>query len=253
MSLRLIQRAVALIFVLVSSILRFWLKRLGGPLAPEQRARWVQQTCIRVLRSIDVHCEVEGVVPTQGLVVSNHLSYMDIVILSAVMPCFFVAKAEIDAWPYFGRAARVGGTMFIDRSSLASAGQVSAMIAERLKLSIPVLFFPEGTSTDGNMLRFHSRLFQPAIEAGIPITAASISYVTDDGTPERELCWFGDDAFAPHLLKTLKSAGFHAMLHFGQPRVYEYRRVAANETFAEIEAMRTSTAQQETVELAQPV
>ena len=96
------------------------------------------------------------------LVVANHLSYLDIVILSAAMPCFFVAKAEIDKWPYFGKAARVGGTMFIDRSSLASAERVAAMIGERLKLPVPVLFFPEGTSTDGTMLRFHSQ----AIRAG---------------------------------------------------------------------------------------
>ncbi len=132
MRLRLIRRAVALGFVLVSSILRFWLIRLRGPLTHEQRAHWVQSTCVRVLRSMEIRCEVEGAVPAQGLVVSNHLSYLDILILSAAMPCFFVAKAEIDAWPYFGKAARVGGTIFIDRSSLASAERVTAEVAERL-------------------------------------------------------------------------------------------------------------------------
>src|SRR5262249_10931227 len=104
MNLRFIKRALALGFVLVSSILRFWLARLRGPLTPEQRARWVQRTCIRVLRSMEIQCEIEGSVPTHGLVVSNHLSYLDIVVLSAAMPCFFVAKAEVDKWPYFGRA-----------------------------------------------------------------------------------------------------------------------------------------------------
>ena len=252
MSLRVIRRSVALAFVLVSSIFRFWLMRLLGPLSPEQRARWVQQTCIRVLRSIDIRCEVEGPIPKHGLIVSNHLSYIDILIISAAMPCFFVAKAEIDEWPYFGRAARVGGTIFIDRSSLASAEQVSAIIADRLKLPIPVLFFPEGTSTDGTMLRFHSRLFQPAIEAGIPITAASIRYVMEDGTPERELCWFGDDAFAPHLLKTLQSPGFQARLRFGKPRVYPHRRVAADKTYEEIAVMRDGAKQVEEVESLQP-
>ena len=126
------------------------------------------------------------------------------------------------------------------------------MITERLKLPIPVLFFPEGTSTDGNMLRFHSRLFQPAIEGGIPVTAASITYVADDGTPERELCWFGDDAFAPHLLKTLKSPGFHARLYFGQPCVYPHRRIAADETFKEISARRAGVTQTEMVDRLQP-
>jgi lyso-ornithine lipid O-acyltransferase len=240
MSLRVIRRAVALAFVLIMSIARFWLMRLSGPRTLERRARWVQQTCRHVLRSMDIQCSVEGPIPTHGLVVANHLSYLDIVILSAAMPCFFVAKSEIDAWPYFGKAARVGGTMFINRSSLASAEKVAAMISERLKLPIPILFFPEGTSTDGNMLRFHSRLFEPAIKTGNPITAASIRYVISDGTAERELCWFGDETFGPHLLKTLNTPGFHAELQFGQPRAYPHRRVAADETFAEISAMRES-------------
>lgn len=233
-----IRRAVALAFVLIISIVRFWLMRLSGPRTLERRARWVQDTCIRVLRSMDIQSKAEGEIPTHGLVVSNHLSYLDIVVLSAAMPCFFIAKSEISEWPYFGKAARVGGTLFIDRSSLSSAGRVATMISERLSVPIPVLFFPEGTSTDGTLLRFHSRLFEPAIAAGAPVTAVSIRYVARDGSPERELCWFGDDSFGPHLLKTLKSPGFHAELSFGKPRVYEHRRTAAKETFAEIAALR---------------
>ncbi len=130
---------------------------------------------------------------------------------------------------------------------------VAAMIGERLKLPVPVLFFPEGTSTDGTMLRFHSRLFEPAIVAGAPITAASIRYVISDGTPERELCWYGDETSRPHLLKTLNTAGFHAELRFGEPRVYPHRRVAADETFAEISAMRESVLHRDEAEMLQPV
>lgn len=249
MKVRVIRRAVALAFVLIASIIRFWLMRLGGHRTLERRARWVQKTCVHVLRSMDIHCHVEGPVPTHGLVVANHLSYLDIVILSAAMPCFFVAKAEIDAWPYFGKAARLGGTMFINRSSLASAEKVATTISDRLKLPIPVLFFPEGTSTDGNMMPFHSRLFEPAIRAGSPITAASIRYVMSEGTPERELCWFGDETFGPHLLRTLNTPGFHAELRFTAPRVYLHRREAANETFAEIAAMREDRFKSEETEL----
>lgn len=247
-----IRRAVALGFVLISSIFHFWLIRLRGPLTLELRARWVHETCIRVLRSIGIDCRVDGKVPACGLVVANHLSYLDILMLSATMPCLFVAKQEIGAWPYFGWAARVGGTMFLDRSSLASAQKVSDTIGERLKLPVPVLFFPEGTSTDGTMLRFHSRLFEPAIVSGAPVTAASIRYVISDGTPERELCWFGDDSFAPHLLRTLNTPGFHAELRFGEPRVYSHRRIAADETFAEIARMRSGAVKREEVEALQP-
>jgi 1-acyl-sn-glycerol-3-phosphate acyltransferase len=238
MNMRMVRRAVTLGYVLATCVVHFWLMRLKGPRTFEQRALWLQNTCTRILRSLGIRVEVEGAVPARGLVVANHLSYLDIVILSAAMPCFFVAKTEIDAWPYFGRAARAGGTIFIDRSSRASAEQVADEIAERLALPVPILFFPEGTSTDGMMLPFHPRLFEPAIRSGAPVTAASVQYVINDGTPERELCWFGDDAFAPHLLKTLKTPGFHARLRFGPPRTYPNRRVAAEETFAEIAALR---------------
>lgn len=238
MSLRLFRRAVTLGFALITNILCFWILRLSGPRTLERRALWLQESCKRVLRSMDIHCDLEGPIPTRGLVVANHLSYLDILVLSAAVPCFFVAKAEVGRWPYFGKAARVGGTLFLDRASLASAEKIAGTIDERLKLPIPVLLFPEGTSTDGTMRRFHARLFEPAIRGGAPITAAAIRYVTSDGAPERELCWYGDASFGPHLLKVLGMPRFCAKLRFAGPRVYADRRIAAKETFAEIALMR---------------
>ena len=120
------------------------------------------------------------------------------------MPSFFVSKAEIQRWPYFGEAARSGGTIFIDRKSRASTAEVAAQIGERLKLPIPVLLFPEGTSSDGTqVLRFHSSLFEPAIAAGASVTALCGPYELEAGLQERDLCWFDDTAFIPHLWKTL--------------------------------------------------
>src|ERR1039458_6437591 len=99
----------------------------------------------------------------------------------------------------------------LDRSSLASAMTVAEQMTERLKLPVPVLLFPEGTSTDGGqLLRFHSRLIDPATTAGAPITAAGIRYVLEDGVKERELCWYGDEEFLTHLWKVLGVAGFSA-------------------------------------------
>jgi 1-acyl-sn-glycerol-3-phosphate acyltransferase len=192
-----------------------------------------------VVASLGIRAHVEGAPPARGVVVSNHLSYLDVAIFSTTMKCFFVAKAEISKWPYFGEAARSGGTIFIDRSSLASAEVVAAEMSERLSLPVPILFFPEGTSSDGSsVLQFHSRLFEPAAVARAPVTAASIRYVLADGTPEKELCWFGDDGFLPHLWKTLGTAGFTAEVRFGEPRVYTDRRAAAQTTRDEIVAMR---------------
>jgi len=240
-SLRACRRAVVLAYVLVKCILRFWWMRLRGPRTLERRALWLQKTCNDVLDSLEIRHSVEGRPPRSGLVVSNHLSYLDIVVLSGAMPCFFVSKAEVVDWPFFGKAARSGGTLFIDRSSLASAGRVAEMISDRLKLPVPVLFFPEGTSTDGStVLRFHSRLFEPAIAARAPITAASVRYSMEDGTPERELCWYGDDKFFSHLVKTLNSARISAAVRFGDARTFTDRRVAADETHDEVVAMRAA-------------
>jgi 1-acyl-sn-glycerol-3-phosphate acyltransferase len=243
MIFRRLQRAVALAFVLALCVVRYWLKRLRGPLTLEQRAMWLHQSAIIILKSLGIKSRVEGQPPACGLVVSNHLSYLDIIIISAAMPCFFVAKMEIGGWPFFGNAARTGGTIFLDRSSLASAMSVAEEIAERLRLPIPVLLFPEGTSTDGvQVLRFHSRLIDPATTAGAPITSAAVRYVLEGGIEERELCWYGDESFTTHLWKVLGVAGFSAHLHFGEPKIYPDRRTAADETHAEITAWREANA-----------
>jgi 1-acyl-sn-glycerol-3-phosphate acyltransferase len=238
-NLRAVRRAVALGFTLAAIFFRYWATRVRGPLTLEQRAEWMQFAGRVASASLGIHYRVEGETPTNGIVVANHLSYLDIAIFSAVMRCFFVAKAEISQWPYFGEAARSGGTMFVDRSSLASAEEVAAEIGERLELPVPILFFPEGTSTDGSsVLRFHSRLFEPAIRAAAPVTAASIRYILADGAEERELCWFGDEAFLPHLWKALRTPDFIAEIRFGEPHVYTDRREAADRTREEVVAMR---------------
>jgi 1-acyl-sn-glycerol-3-phosphate acyltransferase len=205
----------------------------------ERRAQWLHESAQTGVKALGVQVRLKGQPPPGGLVVSNHLSYLDILIFSAVMPCFFVSKAEVRRWPYFGRAAEAGGTLFLNRERLASANRVAELIAERLKLPVPVLLFPEGTSTDGREVkRFHSRLIAPAIDAGAPITAAAVRYFPKDGSEERELCWYGDAAFMPHLWKVLGMTGFTAELSFGEPKVYADRRVAASETHAAVEKMR---------------
>jgi 1-acyl-sn-glycerol-3-phosphate acyltransferase len=245
MTLRRFRRAVALGFEIIRCIVSFWLLRLQGPRTLERRAYWVQLCARRILKSLGIAYTVEGKPAARGLVVANHLSYLDIVVISAAMPCFFVAKVEIGGWPFFGRAARSGGTIFVDRGSLESAQSVARQMAERLvhTNSVPVLLFPEGTSTDGSeVLRFHSRLIDPATSLGAPITPTAIRYTIHDGTPERELCWYGDEKFVHHLWKVLGVSGFEAELQFGEPRVYLDRRVAADTTHDEIVAMRERSA-----------
>ena len=220
-------------------MIRLALVRLRGPLTPMGRALWLQSASRGVLSGLGIHYRVSGLPPTRGLVVSNHLSYLDILIYSAVMPCVFISKVEIGRWPYFGVAARAGGTLFIDRSSRASAAAVAAEMSNRLQLPIPVLLFPEGTSTDGSeLLPFFTSLFEPAVKANAPVTAAAVRYVIEGGVAERELCWFGDAPFLPHLWKALGTPGFVAEVTFGEPAVFANRREAARVTHESVEGMR---------------
>jgi lyso-ornithine lipid O-acyltransferase len=240
--MRATQRAVTLGLLLVYCFFRSLLSRLTGPDTPERRARWNHSSAKLVLACLGIRLKVTGTPPARGLLVSNHLSYLEVLVFGAALPCYLVSKAEISRWPFFGTLARAGGTLFVDRASRASAIQVSEEIAERLEGTVPVLFFPEGTSTDGQLLRFRSRLFTPAVDAGVPVTAAAVRYVPEDGSPERELCWSGHAAFLPHVWKTLGGPNFSAEIHFGEPRIYTDRRAAADATRTEVQAMRDGNA-----------
>ena len=92
------------------------------------------------------------------------------------------------------------------------------------------------------MLRFHSRLIDPATTAGAPITAAAIRYVIEGGVEERELCWYGDEGFVHASVEGAGRGGFSAQLRFGEPQIYSDRREAADQTHAEITAWREAGA-----------
>jgi 1-acyl-sn-glycerol-3-phosphate acyltransferase len=240
MTLRTIRRAVALAFALAGCFFSYWFVRVRSRITMVQRAQWLHRSGARIISALGIRAAAHGRVPAHGMVVANHLSYLDIMIFSAVMPCFFVSKAEIVRWPYFGKAAQAGGTIFLDRRSRASTVEVARQIGERLHLPVPVLLFPEGTSTDGSrVLRFHSSLFEPAIAAAVPITPAAIQYVLHDGSCERDLCWFDDTLFLPHLWRVLGASGFSAEVTFGEPHTWPDRRTAADKTHHEVAAMRS--------------
>jgi len=229
------RRGIALILALLFCAVRFFMTWLsarlrGRQVAQQHRAEWMHFCGRIVLRAIGIHYRIEGQVP-QGatLIVANHLSYLDIVIFSAAVPCAFVAKEEISRWPGFGLLARLGGTIFLDRESRLSAWDAAETMALRLTENVPVLFFPEGTSTDGSeVLRFHSTLFEAAVESGSAVVPAAVFYEpAGGGVEERDLCWFGDESFLPHLKRVLELADFMAVVQFGEPEVFPDRRAAA--------------------------
>lgn len=241
MSLKRYLRAVHLVWALLATILRFGVMRLEGPMTPLRRAFWLQQCCQHVLESAGIRLYVQGTPPSRGMLVSNHLSYFDILAYSAAMPCVFVSKAEVNGWLYFGWAARTGGTIFLDRSSRSSAAHTAKEIQARMAGTVPVLLFPEGTSTDGsNVLRFHPTLFEPAVSTGAPITAAAIRYGVTEGARERDVCWFDDATLLRHLWSVLGLKSVQAEVSFAEPLVYPDRHTAAAQTHQQVAAMRTA-------------
>ena len=183
-------------------------------------AEWLHQVCARGLKAIDTEVSTCGILPERGLIVSNHLSYLDILCYSAALPCVFVSKAEVEQWPIFGKYARWSGSVFVRRHDRADAARANISVAESLNNGVPVVLFPEGTTTDGHrILRFHSTMLQPAIDTGIPITPCAIHYELDDGDPAREVCWWGDMTLLPHVWNLMSKKSVRARIVFGEPVV----------------------------------
>lgn len=207
-----------------------------------ERALWLHGCCTMVLRRLDFASRVLGKPPQRGLIASNHLSYLDILFYGATVPCVFVAKAEVRSWPMLGLLASLGGTVFVDRRSASSAVKASALIEDLLASGVIVLVFPEGTSSDGSsVLRFYSSLFEPAVRAGVPATAAAIGYSTGGDATESDLCYYGDISFAPHLLSVLQLPAVTATLRFAHSGgTFDSRKQAAARVREEVIALRTA-------------
>ena len=214
---------------LIQCVASFLPLRFRGSLSNEERVLWLHRSCKFVLRRVGFDLCVFGEPPQSGLIASNHLSYLDILFYGATLPCVFVAKTEVRSWPLLGLLAALGGTVFIDRRSAASAAEAAERIEKLLASGIMVLVFPEGTSSDSaSVLRFYPSLFEPAIRAVAPVTAAAVGYSAGPDAAEKDLCYYGDISFAPHLLGTLQLSDVVATLRFASPAtVYDDRKQAA--------------------------
>ena len=107
--------------------------------APTARALWLQRHSRRVLKIFNMEAQVSGAVPTRGLLVSNHLGYLDIFVLASLAPVVFVSKSEIKFWPVVGWLTQMGGTLFVDRERRVQVGQVNDEIQAALKSKVQSL------------------------------------------------------------------------------------------------------------------
>jgi 1-acyl-sn-glycerol-3-phosphate acyltransferase len=184
----------------------------------EARLAWMQRMCRRFLRLLNGRLAVHGPVPTRGLVVCNHLGYVDVLVIGAVCPAVFVAKQEVRSWPIFGGLARLAGTVFVNRSGRRQIHDQLQALAQILATGAPLALFPEGTSSDGSrVLPFRSSLLEAALATGSVVTPAALTYATPrSGDPARDICYWGDMVFVTHLFRLLALEGFSARLHFGE-------------------------------------
>ena len=181
------------------------------------RALWLQRTARAHFRLFGGTVSVSGEIPQRGLLVANHLSYLDIVVIASVTPAVFVSKAEVRRWPVFGALAAMGGTIFIQRDRRTHVGEVNDEIEQALAGGVLVVIFPEGTSSDGEtILPFRAPLLEPALRGGHELATAWIHYDLADGDPKTEVCYWGDHAFFPHLLNLLGKKNVRATLRFGK-------------------------------------
>jgi 1-acyl-sn-glycerol-3-phosphate acyltransferase len=191
-----------------------------------RRSVWSRRT----LRALGITLTVHGEPPQSGMIVGNHLSYLDILTYGAVMEGVFVSKEEVRHWPLIGLATRLAGTIYINRRSRTALAPVNDAAAAVLRSGIPVTFFPEGTSSDGTtVLRFHPGLFQAAVETGAPIWPAAMIYRIDgssEGVAE-EVCYWGAMRFTPHVLRFLRLRNVSAELRFAAEPIRAANRVQA--------------------------
>jgi 1-acyl-sn-glycerol-3-phosphate acyltransferase len=237
---RVIVRGTALAWGVAGCLAEYGLTRLSGKLTAQDRTNILHKWCQRTLPRMGVLVDVMGVPPDSGLTASNHLSYLDILVFSAVAPCSFVSKQEVRSWPAVGWIATLAGAVYVDRSRRSETHSVLPEMQSALANHVRLVLFPEGTSSDGSsLLPFHSSLFQPAVVLQAPITAACISYALPDGIAGTEACYWGKMSMFPHLLNLLTKNSVRATLKFAsEPFRFTSRKQAAQQMQAEVERLR---------------
>lgn len=185
---------------------------------PRSCAQWLTTWSRRTLRGLGIDCEYTGRIPNHGLVVCNHLSYLDIPVLAGAGPMVFVSKADVARWPLLGSLARCGGTLFLQRESRGHVAVVADALRPRVEGGTVVTLFPEGTSSGGeSILPFRSSLLEPAAANNWPVTPAWIHYHLADGLVSEEVAYWRDMVFLPHFLNLLGRGRLTARVAFGDP------------------------------------
>ncbi|TXS15295.1 lysophospholipid acyltransferase family protein [Streptomyces sp. wa22] len=194
-------------------------------LAPARRDRLTRRWAYAVVRAFGVRIRVTGVPveptrPRTGeLVVANHVSWLDIPLVAAVLPARMVAKSEIRTWPLLGPFAALGGTLFIERDRLRALPDAVRALAGALASGSRVAVFPQGSTWcgRGGGGRFRPAAFQAAIDAGAAVRPVRISYRTAGTDTAGAAAFVGDDPLAVSLWRVVTAAGLTAEIRIRPP------------------------------------
>lgn len=193
------------------------LRRLGRLSAEtaRERALLLRDAARRVLELHGVRVEAAGPLPLgPAMLVANHVSWLDPLVVAGLLPCAPVSKMEVARWPVVGAIARELGVVFVSRGD-ARAGAVALRAAgEALARGVNVLNFPEGTTTDGHeVLPFRAGMFGLAVRLGIPVVPLAIRY------DPASLAWVADQTFLPHYLAFAARRRARVRVRLGTPVV----------------------------------
>jgi len=189
--------------------------QIGGEHLRHRAVRWWSHGLMRIFgfRVVRVGDPHDG----SALLVANHLSWLDIELIHSQRAVEFVAKAEIARWPLVGWLARRAGTIYHRRGSTESLASVAQMMVERLRAGAQVGVFPEGGTTDGSRVRvFHARIFQTAVEAGVPVQPVALRYLRD-GRPNPAVPFLDGRNVLVNFLRLLGEPAMVAEVHFLAP------------------------------------
>jgi len=189
---------------------------------PARRRTAVKRWSHALLDMLGVKLHVHGKPPRgnapPAMLVANHVSWLDIYAINAVLPVRFVAKSEIRKWPVIGWLSAKTGTLFIERARRRDTVRISGEIVVAMQRGDVVAVFPEGTTTDGSqVLRFHGSLLQPALQAEADVHPVALRYENSDGSLCVEAAYDGDKSLWDTLRLIVARPVIHVHVWFLQP------------------------------------
>jgi len=209
-----------------------------------QREALVQVWSLEMLSVLGIRLELHGQPCATGpmLLVANHISWLDILVMHAARYCRFVSKADVMHWPLIGTLATGGSTIYIERASRRDALRVVHRVAESLRGGEVVGVFPEGTTSDGvDLLPFHANLIQAAVSANAPAQPVALSFIdTRTRAPAFTPCYVGDDSLLLSVWRTLAGPPVSAVVRYGEPQMPQGRdrRAWAKDLRAAVDRLR---------------